>query len=292
MASDFGRCFGVLGLALGLALACDGTDGVLVTLQGSAAGEDGSGEAGRPPVEPADEPYVPAESARWLARLDGPVDIGQDAEFFYLDAELQAPGDLAELRRQGRHYLCYLSAGSFEAFRGDAAQFPESAIGNPLAAFPGERWLDVRDATVRQLMAARIERLAELGCAGVPPSALPVHTADTGFALTLEDALEYSRWVAERLHASGMSAGLVGPASLTSPLWASFDFGLAIGCVADTQCAEYEVLRQGGRPVFFVELGAPADAERLCKSAQALGFYPLITDAGFSGECTSCRDIL
>lgn len=282
----------MLGLALGLAFACGGSDGVLVTLQAHTAGENGLGAAGKPTLEPAEEPYVPAESARWLARLDGPVDIEDDADFFYLDAEQQAPEDLAELRRQGRHYLCYLSAGSFEDFRDDADQFPQSAIGNPLAAFPGERWLDVRDATVRQLMAARIERLAKLGCAGVPPSALTVHTADTGFVLTLGDALEYSRWVAERLHASGMSAGLIGPASLTSELWAVFDFGLAIGCVEGTQCAEYEVLRQGGRPVFFVELGAPEDAARLCNTAQQLGFYPLVTDAGFGGNCVVCRDIL
>jgi Glycoside-hydrolase family GH114 len=289
----FRRCWGALGLAVALALACDGTEGVLVELPASGeAGESGSGAAGSPSGEPGETPYVPAESARWLARLDGAVDIGDEADFFYLDAEQQQPEDLAELRRQGRHYLCYLSVGSFEAFRDDADQFPEAAIGNPLSSFPSERWLDIRDATVRELMAARIERLAALGCAGVPPSSLAAHTEDSGFALTASDALDYARWVAERLHAAGMSAGLIGPGSLTSELWPSFDFGLAIGCVAGSQCAEYDVFRQSGRPVFYVELGGAEDAPELCNAAKQLGFDAIVTDAGFGGDCVVCRDIL
>lgn len=280
-------------LAFGVMLtACEGTQGVILVLHDAAAGADSGAGAGNSAVDPAEEPYVPAEEARWLARLDGAVNIDDDADFFYLDAEQQRPGDLAELHRQGRHYLCYLSAGSFEDFRADADRFPASAIGNPVAAFPGERWLDVRDPTVRQLMAARIERLAALGCDGVPPSSLAVHAADTGFDLTLEDALDYSRWVADRLHAAGMSAGLIGPTSLTAELWRVFDFGLAIGCVGGTRCGEYEVFRQAQRPVLYVEVGATEDAPELCSAAKSLGFDALVTDTGFSGACVVCRDIL
>ena len=47
-------------------------------------------------------------------------------------------------------------------------------------------------------MARRVTALAELGCDGIPPSSLSVHAADTGFELTLNDALDYARWLAER----------------------------------------------------------------------------------------------
>ncbi|HEX2876497.1 MAG TPA: endo alpha-1,4 polygalactosaminidase [Polyangiaceae bacterium] len=274
----------VLGLLLG---ACNGTDGTLVVLHdgGGAGGSSGSPAA-------AENPYVPRPDVRWLVQLDGAVDITESADLFYLDAELQDPADLAALHAQGRRYLCYLSAGSLESFRDDADEFPDTAVGNPLADFPRERWLDVRDPTVRELMARRVTALSELGCDGIPPSSLAVHNADTGFELSATDALDYARWLAERVHAAGMSAGLSGPSELTSELWPSFDFGLGIGCLDRTGCREYEPFGQAKKPVLHIELGDQASAPEICNAAKALGFSPLISDQAFSGRCIACSDLL
>jgi hypothetical protein len=143
-------------------LACDGTEGTLVVRHDSAAGAAAGAAAGSGPGT-AEKPYVPPADVRWRADLDGPVDIAEDAELFYLDAELQDPADLARLRSQGRHYYCYLSGGSLEGFRDDAGDFPASAVGNALADYPREHWLDVRDSVVRTLMARRVTKLAQLG---------------------------------------------------------------------------------------------------------------------------------
>jgi hypothetical protein len=290
--------------ALGWGVGCSGTDGTLVVLHdapsagassssaGTASSAAGASDAaaGGPPI--GEKPYVPAASVRWFTKLDGPVDVDTDAELFYLDAEQQDANDLAALHAAGRHYLCYLSGGSLEGFRNDAGDFPDSAVGNSLADFPREHWLDVRDATVRQLMARRVQALAASGCDGVPPSSLAVHAADTGFDLTLSDALDYARWLAERIHAAGMSAGLSGPSELTGELWPTFDFGLAIGCLTTTQCSEYAVFGPAHKPVLHVEVGDAGSAPALCKSAQMLGFDALVSDASFSGRCLACRDIL
>ena len=271
-----------LTLAVALLLAaCSGTDGTLLVRH--------DGAAGTPAV--AENPYVPAADVRWLAQLDGAVDVQQDAQLFYLDAEQQTPDDLATLRAEGRHYLCYLSAGSLEAFRQDSQDFPDTAIGNALADFPQERWLDVRDATVRELMAKRVMALAAFGCAGVPPSSLAVHAADTGFDLTLTDALDYARWLAERIHAAGMSAGLTGPTQLTSELWPTFDFGLALGCVSGTGCTEYAPFERAKKTVLHLEVGDAAAALGLCNAAKALGFDALISDPGFTGHSIACSDL-
>jgi len=267
-------------LALPLA-ACNGTNGILLVRHDGAAGM---------PAE-ADNPYVPAANVRWLAQLDGAIDVQQDAQLFYLDAEQQPPEALATLRAEGRHYLCYLSAGSLEAFRQDTQDFPDSAIGNALTEFPGERWLDVRDETVRELMAKRVTALGAVGCDGVPPSSLAVQAADTGFDLTLADALDYARWLAERIHAAGMSAGLTGPTQLTSELWSTFDFGLALGCVSGTGCAEYAPFERANKSVLHLEIGEAAAAPRLCNAAKALGFDALVSDAGFTGKCIACSDL-
>jgi hypothetical protein len=228
----------------------------------------------------------------WQAKRTGAVDIDEDAQLFYLDAELQDPADLATLHAEGRRYLCYLSAGSLEEFRDDAQEFPQQVIGEPLNRFPEERWLDVRAPVVRELMARRIEALARAGCDGVPPSSLSVHAADSGFALTVDDTLDYARWVAERIHAAGMSAGLTAPAALTSELWPTFDFGLAIACLEGTRCAEFAVFEQAGKPVLHVELGDEDSAIQICNDAQPLGFLPLVTSPSFNGQSVRCRDIL
>jgi Glycoside-hydrolase family GH114 len=276
-----------LGLLLG---ACNGTEGTLVVRHDGAFGGEAGGSAGSSAA--AANPYVPASNVSWLVQLDGPVGITEPAELFYLDAELQEPADLAALHAQGRHYLCYLSAGSLESFRDDADEFPQVAVGKPLADFPREHWLDVRDATVRELMARRVTALAAAGCDGVPPSSLAVHNADTGFELSATDALDYARWLAERIHAAGMSAGLSGPAELTSELWPSFDFGLGIGCLDGTACREYEPFSQAKKPVLHIELGDEDSAPEICNAAKALGFSPLISDPGFSGRCIPCSDLL
>jgi hypothetical protein len=278
-------------------VACTGSEGTLVVRHDSPAAAGSTSLSGAPTsaaggAPMAEKPYVPGAGARWLAQLDGAVDIRRDAEFFYLDAEQQDPDDLAALHAEGRHYLCYLSAGSLESFRADANDFPASAIGNPLADFPREHWLDVRDEGVRQLMARRVLALAASGCDGVPPSSLAVHAADTGFDLTVGDALDYARWLAERIHAAGMSAGLSGPNELSGELWPTFDFGLALDCVGSTQCSQYAVFSQAQKAVLHLEVGDAESAPSLCKSAQMLGFDALVSDASFSGQCIACRDIL
>jgi hypothetical protein len=278
-----------------LGFSCAGTEGTLLVLHDrasagtSAAGGSVAGNGGGPAAE---IPYVPPPGASWAARLDGAVDVALEVDFFYLDVEQQAQEDLARLRASGRHYLCYLSAGSVESFRDDADEFPPQAIGNQLVDFENERWLDVRDAQVRELMARRVSALAASGCAGVPPSSIAVHAADTGFELSLDDALDYARWLAERIHAAGMSAGLQGPAALTDQLWPTFDFALAVDCLEPSGCAEFAPFVQAGKTVLHVEFGDEGSAAQLCMSAQTLGFEPLITDPGFGGSRVACRDIL
>jgi len=126
-----------------LSAGCAGTEGTLLVRHDAAGGA--------PAV--AESPYIPASDVRWFTQLDGAVDVERDAELFYLDPEQQDADQLATLRARGRHYFCYLSAGSVESFRADAKDFPDSAVGNVLTGFANERWLDVRDATVRELMA-------------------------------------------------------------------------------------------------------------------------------------------
>ena len=54
-----------------------------------------------------------------------------------------------ELKAAGRKVICYFSAGSYEPYRPDAADFAAADLGNELVGWPGERWLDTRSNGVR-----------------------------------------------------------------------------------------------------------------------------------------------
>src|SRR5690349_14163720 len=103
-------------LACGLlGASCSGTEGTLLVRHdaGSAGAPSTAGaasSAGSAGSSNLEIPYVPPADASWQVRLDGAIDIGLDADFFYLDPEQQQPGDLEQIHAQGRHYLCYLSA--------------------------------------------------------------------------------------------------------------------------------------------------------------------------------------
>ena len=63
---------------------------------------------------------------------------------FDIDLFDTGPEVVAALHPTGRRAVCYLSAGTFEPGRPDAAVFPAAVLGDPVAGWPDERWLDIR----------------------------------------------------------------------------------------------------------------------------------------------------
>jgi hypothetical protein len=295
-----GRTACVALLAILVAVGCQGTDGTILVRHPAAggapatvepvaghAGEAASaaGSGGTGPV------YVPAADSSWQAQLSGSIDPELAVELFYLDADFTEPAALEALRARGAHYVCYLSAGSFEPWREDAGEFPARVLGLALPDYPREQWLDVRDETVRALMLRRVEALARKGCEGIVPASLAVHTADTGFDLTLDDALEYAGWLASRIHLAGMSASLGAPLQMTTALAGDFDWGLAVDCLDPSGCAAFQPFAEQEKPVLHVEFGDAATAPALCEAARALGFDALIKRESFDGFRIACADI-
>ena len=86
----------------------------------------------------------------------GAGSIGRE-DLFDVDASV-----VASLHARGRKVICYTSAGSWEDWRPDAASFPAEVKGKPLDGWPGERWLDTRDAGVRAVMRVRLDLAVSL----------------------------------------------------------------------------------------------------------------------------------
>lgn len=262
---------GVLGVLSG----CGSAEGPLLRSIGDAGG---------------DAAVVPsmsiAQDMAWQYQLTGELDLEQEVQLFVIDLFQPEPAQLDALHAEGKVVVAYLSAGTFESFRSDVAAFPDSAIGNTLDSYPDEAWLDIRDPGVRAAMAARLSRARDKGFDGVVPTNLSGYRADSGFDLTADDQREYSAWLADEAHARGLSIAMAGDFEQAAELVAMFDWAVHFGCIERQDCADLEVFRSAGKPVFDIETrGTP---EEICPLGVEQGINVLIKRPGFDAYRVGC----
>jgi len=279
-----GRHLHCLLAALSLSLnGCEGTTGDLVTFVGSGQGGAGQPNAGAGGAAEAEK--------SWQIQLTGPLDASFDVSLYELDLFALDAKAVQAVHGPGRALTCYVSVGTAEPWRSDYGALPSTAIGNALADYPQERWLDVRDADVRSVMAARIALAARIGCDAVELSNLGGHGADSGFALTRADDLDYARSLIDACHRSGMTAGISGSDDLISLLAADADWGLAEECLAYDSCAAWRAFSELKKPVFMIEYGSANDAPTLCAEAAKLGFALVIKRRALDAFRVGCPAI-
>jgi hypothetical protein len=259
---------------LGL-LACGGTRGPLVVSLTDAGAPDA--DAGL---------WTPAAGASFQLQLTGTLDTSLDVDLYVLDLDYEA-ADFAALRSAGRRTVCHFSAGSNESFRDDTDEFPEAVQGNELDDFPDERWLDIRAAAVRTPMAARLDRAREQGCDAVLPTNLGVHAADSGFAISEAESVEYAQWLAGEAHARGLGV-MLSSDELVAQLADSFDMGLAFECLTDDACQHWTPLRDADRTLMVVEVGDESSVSTVCPAAAAAGLVTIIKHREFDAFRVAC----
>ena len=272
-------------LAASLAASCDGTRGTLVSTRadaGSDAGDAGAEDAGLP------SEWLPPAHASFQLQLTGDLDTSVAADVYFLDLDY-AQNDLSMLESAGAHVVCHFSAGSAENFRADIGDISDDALGNVLDDYPDERWLDVRDGSVREVMRARLDRAAAEGCAGVLPTNLAGHLDDTGFDLEEADALDYAEWLAREAGTRGLSVALSTDEMIGS-LGQSYDMGLAFECLADDACERWSSMRDRGKTVMVVEVGDQDPADELCPTARAQGLVAIVKHRNYDAFRIACPE--
>ena len=234
----------------------------------------------------ASSPWRPALGTTWQVQLTGPLDASLDVSVYDVDLFDTSAAQVAALRAAGRRVICYVSVGTYEPWRPDATSFPAAALGEPLASFPNERWLDTRDATVRALMTARLELAAQKGCDGVDLSNLSSGAAQTGFPDA--DAAAYGRFLARGAHDRGLAAGLGGGSDVADALAGDFEWALTEGCLGAGTCAAHAAFAAAGKVVFGVEFGAASDAATVCPAARQAGLDALIKNPSYDAFRVAC----
>ncbi len=239
--------------------------------------------------------WVPQPGTTWQWQISGVVDESLTVAMYDVDLFDAAPAGLEigtgsgvftergvnagivdRLHARGIVVICYVDTGAWENYRPDAKRFPKAVIGRK-SGWPGERWLDIREAAWPQwapLMWARFDLAAQLGCDGVEPDQNNPVGNSPGFLITLADQKKWYLEVAAQAHARGLSVGQKNGIETTdAETIAAFDWNLNEECFQYDECAALDAVVAAGKAVFQTEYrGHP---KRFCPIANARGFSSL-----------------
>jgi endo-alpha-1,4-polygalactosaminidase (GH114 family) len=224
------------------------------------------------------EPWrpIPGTSFEWiLQNYTGTVPVQKVIDLDLFDTP---SSQIANLRFHRKKVICYISVGSWENWRPDADEFPESVKGRPLDGWPGERWLDIRQIErLAPIIGARLNRCKAKGFHAVEPDNLDGFQTNTGFPITRADAVRYIRWLARQAHQRGLSIGLKNVPELISNVFDDVDWALTEDCFDQGWCNQLRPFITAGKAVFAVEYtDTGINFSAFCDKAKQLGLSPLL----------------
>jgi hypothetical protein len=226
----------------------------------------------RPPVAPAPSTAIwkPSPTTTWQIQLTGSVDQTIDAQMYDIDGFDNAASVVSSLRAKGSRGVCYFSAGSYENWRPDTAQFPAAVLGKS-NGWAGERWLDIRRLDLlAPIMRARMDMCKAKGFDAVEPDNVDGYTNSTGFPLSASDQLAYNRFLADAAHARGLAAGLKNDLDQVADLVPWFDFAVNEQCFEYAECDMLAPFVTAGKPVFNIEYQGKIGT--FCPASRSKGF--------------------
>jgi hypothetical protein len=209
------------------------------------------------PATAATVDWKPKPGAPWQWQLQGTIDLNPNVAAFDVDGFDTSAATVAKIHAKGAGAVCYLSAGSFENWRPDAARFPAAVKGRALDGWAGEKWLDIRRWDVLgPIMKSRMQMCADKGFDAVEPDNVDEYANATGFPLTGAQQITYNRNLAATAHALGLSIALKNDVDQLAALQPYFDFALNEECAQYSECAGYAVFKAAGKAVWNVEYAA------------------------------------
>jgi hypothetical protein len=194
------------------------------------------------------------------------------------------------MHAQGTKAVCYLSAGTYEDWRPDAARFPADTLGGT-NGWPGEKWLDISKVDeLRPIMQGRVSMCQSKGFDAVEFDNVDGYTNQTGTKTKLTAAMQitYNSMLADLAHNAGISAGLKNDVDQVPQLSSVFDFAINEQCFQYSECGNYSTyFIAHGKAVFEVEYRL--NTNQFCPQANAANFNALLKDVNLTAKRTACR---
>jgi hypothetical protein len=225
-----------------------------------------------------------SEKLTWQWQLNtGDVDTSYNVDMYDVDLFDTPQSKINELHAQNKKVVCYFSAGSWEDWRSDASDFPESVKGNDLDGWAGEKWLDIRDGLpdddgngtsdseeFRNIMRNRLDLAVTKQCDGVESDNVDGYSNNSGFAITSADQIAYNKWLATEAHSRNLSIGLKNDIDQINDLVNDFDWALNEQCYEYDECGAYQTFINVNKPVFGVEYNL--EPSEFCSQANTNGY--------------------
>ena len=224
----------------------------------------------------------------WQIQYTGDMDYSLDVDMYNLDLFDTDTSEINSLKERGAYIICYFSAGSYEDWRNDAKDFPESVLGNSMEGWEGETWLDIRQIpSLKPIMEHRLDMAVNKGCDGVDPDNVNGYENDTGFPLTYDDQITFNRFLADAAHERGLTIGLKNDINQINDLLHYFDWELNEECFSFDECDLLLPFIQAGKPVFVIEYKLPP--QEFCGQANQLGFNAIKKNWELDAFRVPCR---
>ncbi|PWN32698.1 uncharacterized protein FA14DRAFT_76940 [Meira miltonrushii] len=291
----------LIGLGIGL--------GVGLTHKNDDADDSGSSESSSDPSGPVlsnnsstnSSIWQPAAGISWNYLLlsppltnatNGTQAIGLD--LFDVQTEI-----VQGLQQNGAKVICYFSAGSYENWRPDQAQFQPDDLGKSLKGWKGERWLNVSSPNVHKIMEARMDLAVQKHCDAIDPDNVDGYDNDNGLGLTETDAINYLSFLSTSAHSRGLAIGLKNAGGIVDNVVDVFQFSVQEQCEQTKECEQYTPFITQNKPVFHVEYpkgdktnnNADVSATQkqiICNDSTAKGFSTIMKNMNLDSWIESC----
>eukprot|EP01083_Nonionella_stella_P251918 868622_1 len=95
--------------------------------------------------------WIPKPGTTWEWQLgdSDKLDMAYNETMYDVDLFDTSQADIDKLHKLGRIVICYIDVGTWEDWRPDANEFPNSVKGNNVDGWAGEKWLDIRQWDIR-----------------------------------------------------------------------------------------------------------------------------------------------
>jgi len=200
--------------------------------------------------------WKPSQGHGWQIILSENLDVSRglspsDVAVWDLDLFDTDASTISSLHQSGKNVICYYSAGTSEQGRPDLGSLKQSDYGKGLPDWPGENYIDIRSATVWNVMKGRIDMASQKGCDAIDPDNMDGYSNDNGLGLTQKDAANFQNKMGDYARSLGMAVGLKNAEEIVDSV--NVDFAVNEQCLETGRCTWYKNLIAAGKPVYHIE---------------------------------------
>lgn len=197
--------------------------------------------------------YRPSIFSSWQWQLQGEINTSYPVDIYDIDLFDTSETLIGDLQASGVKVICYFSAGTYEVWRTDAESFRSEDLGDTLAGWVGERWLNIRSEQVKQIITGRLDLAKQKNCDGVEPDNVDGFVNNTGFKISSAEQINYNRFIANEAHKRGLSVALKNATSIIDELVDYFDFAINERCFEYSECSRLIPFINVGKAVLSAE---------------------------------------